>query len=108
MEAVGRFLEDAWGSTAEGAGYRPLPQVGGEDLRGASVCSASECGPVSRMLQEEGVSEGRPAQVGGALRRRRSKRHTRRRRSQRGGRRTRSNAGRFAVNARIRIRLPRH
>lgn len=102
-EAVGRFLEDAWGSTAEGANYRPLPQVGGEDLRGASVCSASECMPVDRMLQGEGVKEGIAVQEGGA--RLRKRRRTRRR--QRGGRRTR-NAGRFAVNARIRIRLPRH
>ena len=106
--AVERFLEEAWGATAEGAGYRPLPQPGGEDMRGAYVCSASECGRIDNMIDMNGIKEGIPVQEGGAHLRKR-KRRTRRRRSQRGGRRsTRSNAGRFAVNARIRIRLPRH
>ena len=103
-ETVRKFLEVARGATAEGAGYRPLPaKPDGEDLRGAYVCSASECGAVDRMLQREGVSEGIPPQMGGARRRQARRRQTRRRKSQRGGRRPR-----FTVNARIRIRLPRH
>jgi hypothetical protein len=97
-EVVRKFLEDARGATAEGAGYRPLPaKPDGEDMRGAYVCSASECRTMEDMRQREGVKEGIPIQMGGV--RRRKARRTRRRRSLR---------RRFTVNARIRIRLPRH
>jgi hypothetical protein len=102
MGAVGNFLEEARGATARFFGYEP-PSVGVEE-GGADtvVCSAAECGKRSDM--QGAIKEGLPNMVGGGRRRR-----SRRRRSQRRRRQTRSrNAGRFAVNARIRIRLPRH
>lgn len=104
-EFFARYYDDMRGL----ADYEPPHQVGGQPV-GADdyACNAEECRPFRNM--RKAIANAGPMgmiQGGGARRRHR---RTRRRRSQKGGRRrhTRSNAGRFAVNARIRIRLPRH
>lgn len=104
-EFFARYYDDMRGL----ADYEPPHQVGGQPV-GADdyACTADYCGRVDEMMKavERAGVKGMAHQGGGARRRHR---RTRRRRSQKGGRRkTRSNAGRFAVNARIRIRLPRH